>query len=89
MDTCLLDRLTKGNQGGGALYATRTQRYDTKNQHWDEALKEIFGLSKIILPEVRESSSNFGSTTFEDIFDKDINIFGVIGDSQASMVANQ
>ena len=51
-------------------------------------LKQIFGLSKIILPEVRESSSNFGSTTFEDIFDKDINIFGVIGDSQASMVAN-
>ena len=82
-------RLTKGNQGGGALYDSRTLLYDTKNQHWDEALKEIFGLSKIILPEVRESSSNFGSTTFEDIFDKDINIFGVIGDSQASMVANQ
>jgi len=90
IDTYLLYRLTKGDQYlTDSTNASRTLLYDTKNQHWDEELKEIFGLSKIILPEVRESSSNFGSTTFEDIFDKDINIFGVIGDSQASMVANQ
>ena len=70
IDTYLLYRLTKGDQYlTDSTNASRTLLYDTKNQHWDETLKEIFGLSKIILPEVRESSSNFGSTNFEDIFD--------------------
>ena len=75
IDTYLLYRLTKGDQYlTDSTNASRTLLYDTKNQHWDEALKEIFGLSKIILPEVRESSSNFGSTNFEDIFDEDMEL---------------
>ena len=41
------------------------------------------------LPEVKESSSIFGYTNLNQIFKTNIPITGVIGDSQASIFANQ
>ena len=42
-----------------------------------------------MLPEVKESSSIFGYTNLNKILKSDIPISGVIGDSQASIFANQ
>ena len=42
-----------------------------------------------MLPKVKESSSIFGYTNLNKILKKEIPISGVIGDSQASIFANQ
>ena len=90
IDTYLIYRLTNCmNYLTDSTNASRTLLFNCKNNNWDDDLKKIFQLDKISLPEVKESSSEFGSTSFEGLYDQDIKIFGVIGDSQASMVANQ
>ena len=90
IDTYLIYRLTNCREYlTDSTNASRTLLFNSKEQKWDKDLKTIFNLEFLELPEVKESSSLFGSTTFDDLFDNDIKIFGVIGDSQASMVANQ
>ena len=56
---------------------------------WSKDLLKLFNLNLKNLPEVRESSSIFGYTNFNKIFKNNIPISGVMGDSQASIFANQ
>ena len=90
IDTYLIYRLT--NQ---KMYATdytnasRTLFFDNSSLCWSKDLLKLFKLNLKNLPDVRESSSIFGYTNFNGIFKKSIPISGVIGDSQASIFANQ
>jgi glycerol kinase len=90
IDTYLIHRLTEG-----AIFATdhtnacRTLLYDIGKLRWDSWLCKLFDVPPESLPEVRESSSLFGETTFDGILPQPVPICGVMGDSQASLFAQR
>ena len=86
VDSVLLWRLT-----GGAVHATdatnasRTLLYDIHQGAWDDALLEVIGVPRAMLPEVRDSSAEFG-LTLPDLFGGAIAVRGIAGDQQAATV---
>ena len=86
VDSFLLWRLT-----GGAVHATdatnasRTLLYDIHQGAWDDALLEVIGVPRAMLPEVRDSSAEFG-LTLPDLFGGAIAVRGIAGDQQAATV---
>ena len=88
IDTYLIHRLTAGKIfATDHTNASRTLLYDIGQLRWDEWLSELFGVPMRALPEVRESSAQFGETTFDGLVPQAIPICGVMGDSQASLFA--
>jgi glycerol kinase len=85
IDTWLIWQLT-----GGTTHATdpsnasRTMLYDIEAGKWSSEMCELFGVPVELLPEVRQSSSDFGITRAE-IFGSPIPINGVAGDQQAAL----
>ncbi len=64
--------------------------YDIGALRWDPWLCELFETPIHAVPEVRESSGAFGETTFEGILLRlSVPIRGVMGDSQASLLAQR
>jgi len=88
VDTFLLWRLT-----GGRVHATdptnasRTLLYDIDRLAWSEDLCRIFDIPPAILPEVRPSSGDFG-TTDPQVFGEAVRIAGCAGDQQAAAFAH-
>ena len=86
VDSFLIWRLT-----GGAVHATdatnasRTMLFNIHDQTWDDELLELIGVPRAMLPEVKDSADNFG-TTLPDILGGAIGIGGVAGDQQAATV---
>ena len=86
IDTFLIWRLT-----GGAVHATdatnasRTLLFDIHAQAWDDALLALFDVPRSVLPEVRDSAADFG-TTSADVLGHAIPIGGVVGDQHAATV---
>ncbi|MGH6888831.1 MAG: glycerol kinase GlpK [Rhizomicrobium sp.] len=84
MDSWLLFRLT-----GGALHATdvtnasRTLLLDLRTLDWDDEILALFDVPRALLPEIRDSSGDFG-TTAELLPGARIAIRGVAGDQQAA-----
>ena len=90
IDTYLIYRLTKQKSYmTDTTNASRTLFFNNKSLRWSKKLLKLFGLQFKCLPEVKESSSIFGYTNLNQIFKTSIPITGVIGDSQASIFANQ
>ncbi|MEO7962963.1 MAG: glycerol kinase GlpK [Gemmatimonadaceae bacterium] len=85
IDTWLIWMLT-----GGAVHATdptnasRTMLYDINRAAWSDELCALFGVPRVMLPEVRRSSGDFGLTT-KDHFGVEIPIGGVAGDQQSAL----
>jgi glycerol kinase len=75
---------------GGAVHATdvsnasRTALFDIDRQRWDPELLDLFGIPAAVLPEVRDSAGDFG-TTLPDLFGAEIPIRGIAGDQQAAL----
>src|SRR5262245_43614928 len=85
VDSFLLWRLTGGRvHATDATNAARTLLMDIQGT-WDPALLDLFGVPGALLPEVRDSCGDFGSTT-ADLFGRPIPIRGVAGDQQAATV---
>ena len=86
VDTWLLWHLT-----GGAVHATdatnaaRTLLFDIHEQDWSPALLDWFDIPRALLPEVRDSAAEFGTTTTESL-GRRLPIGGVAGDQHAAMV---
>ncbi len=86
VDAWLLWRLT-----GGAVHATdatnasRTLLYDIRRGDWDDDLLALLEVPRSLLPEVRDSSGDFG-TTLPEWLGGPIRILGVAGDQQAATV---
>ena len=86
VDTFLMGRLT-----GGATFATdatnasRTLLCDIRTGGWDEDLMRLFRVPASMLPEIRDSAADFG-TTLPELFGGPIKIAGVAGDQQAATV---
>jgi len=76
---------------GGALHATdptnasRTMLFDIRRLAWDPALLELFGIPRVMLPDVRPSSGLFGRTRGVPGLPDGIAIAGVAGDQQAAL----
>lgn len=89
VDTWLVWKLS-----GGKLHitdfsnASRTLIYNIRELKWDKKLLDIFEIPKIMLPEVRNSSEIYG-TSSKEIFGKEILISGIAGDQQAALFGQQ
>jgi glycerol kinase len=68
-----------------ATNAARTMLYDIHNGNWSNDICSAFDIPLGMLPEVRDCSSDFG-TTQSDILGGCISICGVAGDQQAAAV---
>lgn len=83
IDTWLVAKLT-----GGATHATdytnasRTLLYDIYRREWDDALLDLFGVPRALLPEVHASSGRYG---IAEIFGARIPVSGIAGDQQAAL----
>ena len=62
--------------------ASRTMLYNIDNKIWDEELLKIFKIPKIILPDIKNSMSDFGMAKINNL---SIPIQGVAGDQQAAL----
>jgi glycerol kinase len=90
IETYLIYRLT-----GRTVFASdhtnacRTLLYDINSLRWDEELCKIFDVPLQALPDVRQSSAQFGKTDIDGTLSAPIPICGVMGDSQASLFAQR
>jgi glycerol kinase len=86
VDSFLIWRLT-----GGRLHATdvtnasRTLLLNLATAEWDDELCQYFGVPRNVLPEVRPSAGDFGTTRGLDFLPDGIPIRGVAGDQQAAL----
>jgi glycerol kinase len=86
IDSFLLWQLT-----GGRLHATdvtnasRTMLFDLHRLAWDDELLREFDIPRALLPEIRDSDADFG-TTMPDLFGDAIPIAGVAGDQHAALI---
>ncbi len=86
IDTWLIWKLT-----GGKVHATdysnasRTLIYNIKDLAWDENLLAHLSIPVSMLPDVRSSSSDFGATLPELLFNTSMPIRGVAGDQQSAL----
>ncbi|MBN1482877.1 glycerol kinase GlpK [candidate division KSB1 bacterium] len=88
MDSWIIYKLT-----GGKVHATdysnasRTMLYNIYDLKWDKELLDLMGLYESMAPEVKYSDAIFGNTEIGDVFDREIPITGVMGDSHAALFA--
>lgn len=85
VDTFLLWNLTKGK----SFYtdytnASRTMLFDINKLEWDDELLEIFGVPKVMLPEVKPSGYEFGNID-ESYFGVSISVRSLVGDQQGAL----
>ena len=65
--------------------ASRTLLFNIRQQKWDEELLRIFRIPAAVLPEVRDTASEFG-TIDPALFGAPIPIRGIAGDQQAATI---
>ena len=86
IDSFLLHRLTGGRvHATDATNASRTMLFDIHRQDWDEELLALFRVPRAMLPDVLDSSAEFGATT-ADLLGRPVPVTGVAGDQQAATV---
>ncbi|GAB4021606.1 glycerol kinase GlpK [Spirosoma migulaei] len=85
VDTWLLYKLTNGQRYlTDYTNASRTLFFNLNTLAWDQELLQTFGLSKLNLPELKPSSAFFGESNFNGLFDHNLPITSLIGDSHAA-----
>ena len=86
IDSFLIWRLTGGRSHvTDATNASRTLLYNIRDGEWDEALLNILGVPRSMLPEVKDCAADFGVTDAK-LLGAAIPICGVAGDQQAATV---
>ncbi len=86
VDTFLLWKLTKGKvHATDATNACRTMLFNISTNKWDKYILKSLKIPKNILPEVKNSSDNFGFID-KSITGKSYSINGVVGDQQAATI---
>jgi len=85
IDTWLIFRLTNGKSFiTDHTNASRTMLYDIGKRAWDRDLLKLFGVPRAALPDVQNSSGDFGTAAPEH-FGTELPISGVAGDQQAAL----
>jgi glycerol kinase len=86
IDSFLLWRLSGGTvHATDATNASRTMLYDIHRQDWDDDLLGLLNIPRVVLPEVKDCSTLFG-TTPTALFGAPLPITGIAGDQQAATV---
>jgi len=86
VDTFLIWRLTKGKiHATDATNASRTMLYNINTNKWDTQILKSLKIPFHILPGIKNSSDNFGST-HRSITGRSYLITGVVGDQQAATI---
>ena len=84
VDTWLLWNLTDGkSHATDATNASRTLLYNIHSGQWDDYLLDLFNIPRQLLPDVKDSAADFGST---QLFGKPIKIYGIAGDQHAATI---
>ncbi len=84
IDSFLIWKLTEGKvHATDATNASRTMLFNINKNNWDNDILKIFKINKNILPRVKNSADDFGSTSKKIIGEK-IPISAVLGDQQAA-----
>jgi glycerol kinase len=84
IDSWLIWNFTKGDcHLTDATNASRTMLYNIQSDQWDSELLELLNIPHEILPEVKNSTDNFGVIN-KEFFGSEIPIEGVAGDQQAA-----
>ena len=86
IDTWLVARLTGGREHVTEPgNASRTLLFDIRSMRWDPELLDMLGVPAAILPEVRDSSGDFGRSDPTAFAGLDLPIAGIAGDQQAAL----
>jgi glycerol kinase len=86
IDCFLLWRLTGGKQHlTDASNASRTMLFNIHTQAWDSDLLNLFNIPRSLLPEVKDSSDDFG-VTLGSLLGAAIPVCGMAGDQQAALI---
>ena len=86
VDTYLLWQLTGGKAHlTDATNAARTALLDIRTGQWDAELLDLFRVPASLMPEVRDSASDFG-VTVPHLLGGPVRILGIAGDQQAATV---
>ena len=84
IDSWLIWNFTKGDcHLTDATNASRTMLYNINEDQWDSELLELLNIPYEMLPEVKNSTGNFGVIN-KELFGSEIPIEGVAGDQQAA-----
>ncbi len=86
IDTFLLWKLTGGEaHKTDVSNASRTQLMNIETARWDTDLLKLFGVTEATLPEICDSSGEFGVTKGLKVLPDGIPITGIAGDQQAAL----
>jgi glycerol kinase len=85
IDSFLLWRLTGGRHLTDRTNASRTLLLDLQAGQWDDELCRFFSVPAALLPEVRASCDDFGTTSGAGCLPDGVPIRGVAGDQQAAL----
>jgi glycerol kinase len=86
VDSWLLWRLTGGaSHLTDATNASRTLLFNIHTQQWDDELLALLRVPRALLPEVRDCTSDFGSTV-PALLGGSIPVRGMAGDQQAALI---
>ena len=85
VDSWLVWRMTDGQRHiTDATNASRTLLYNIHEGRWDDELLDLLDVPRPMLPEVKDSSTVYG-TTQSGPFDDEVPIAGIAGDQQAAL----
>ncbi|MBU6235225.1 MAG: glycerol kinase GlpK [Alphaproteobacteria bacterium] len=83
IDTFLLWRLTGGKvHATDATNASRTMLFNINTQSWDAGLLDMVGVPASMLPDVRDSGGDFGTT---ELLGAPLPVRAILGDQQAAL----
>jgi len=83
VDAWLIHKLTGGKvHATDVTNASRTMLLNLKSLAWDDEMLALFNVPRAVLPDVRDSAGDFGTT---ELFGAPIRILGVAGDQQAAL----
>lgn len=86
IDAFLIARLTGGRtHATDTTNASRTLLFNIHELSWDDDLLRYFDIPRALLPEVRPSVADFGTTAGLDFLPDGIPVRGVAGDQQAAL----
>ncbi len=84
IDSWLIWNLTKGRSHiTDSTNAARTSLFNLRSQQWDQAMLELWGIPRSMLPEVTQSSGLLARCAISEL--DNVQISGIAGDQQAAL----
>lgn len=86
IDSWLVYKLTGGDSHvTDYTNAARTMMFNIHTLEWDEEILSILNIPKVMLPEVKSNSEEYGKTKSYHFFNLEVPITGMAGDQQAAL----